>query len=796
MKLPELLSPAGGMEQLHAAVENGADAVYMGGRLFNARQNAANFGNDELRQAIDYAHVRGVNIYITMNTLIADGEMQQAVDAAGHFYETGADALIVQDLGFASVIKKHLPELPLHISTQGTIYSAEGIRALAPLGFSRAILARELSLNEIRHTAQASPIPVEVFAHGALCVCHSGQCLMSSLIGGRSGNRGKCAQPCRLPYQLGSIKAFLLSPKDLCTVELLPELVESSVAALKIEGRMKSPEYVAVVTGIYRKYLDLCASGTQYAVDKADKQDLLQAFNRGGFTTGYLRGRQGRGLISRERPKNWGVPIGKVVSYNKINGTLEAQLSQAVSLGDGVEAANNEQPGNIVTYLAVNNAKAVTAGPGLAAMGYITGQVKPGDALYKTSDKALNDRARASFEGKPRRKVILTGRFVARMGEPLRFEVQDSDGHSVSVQSAQVSEEAVSRPLIRETAQAQLMKTGDTPFAFSHCSIELDGMAAARLSDMNALRRDALEKLEQLRMNRYPGRQAGTVNVGTAGVKAEPAQAGLSILLYQWRSDLAELLCLADRVYVPFAALAQGNVQIANRPKELMAWLPAVTNGNLDILIQNNAARLKELGISGVLIGNPEHIEMLKGSGLPLYGNASLNAYNGWTLEAYARLGLKGITLSPELTMEQIAALPSCGIEKEVIAYGRLPLMTSAHCPVGAEAGDMGGKPCGQCVKGGKFELIDRIGAKFPILCDPMDCRSMILNGDILAVPGLARRLAGAGVSMLRLAIHDETPEEAERLLALFRQAAQGAETGELKGKGYTKGHYFRGVLD
>lgn len=717
-KLPELLSPAGNMESLKAAVENGADAVYMGGRGFNARRNAANFGDEELREAIGYAHARGVNAYVTMNTLVSDAEMPEAVDAAGRMYGAGADALIVQDLGFASVLRKHLPDLPLHLSTQGTVYSAEGIRALEPLGFSRVILARELSLDDIRRTAEMSPVPVEVFAHGALCVCYSGQCLMSSFIGCRSGNRGLCAQPCRLPYELSGAKGYLLSPKDLCALELLPELACAGIAALKVEGRMKSPEYVATAARVYRKYLELLAAGGEYRVDKDDIGDLLLAFDRGGFSTGYLRGNPGGALIARERP------------------------------------------------------------------------MPPSDAV-RNAARALEAKARASYTSAPRRKSAVYGAFTARAGEPLRFEIWDDTGNRAASASAAPAEAAKTLPLRRETVLTQLSKTGDSPFELAECAMDIDGRAAARLSDLNALRRDALAALEKLRSDRYAGRKAGQWEDSPPCPPAKPVKAALSLYLYRWRADLADVLHLADRVYLPFDAAVK-QLPIARRPKELMAWLPPVTCGRADESLRDAAPGLKGIGLDGVLIGNAEHIELLRGCGLPLYGDASLNAFNGRTLQAFAELGLKGIALSHELTMRQIEALPDCGAEKEAAVYGRLPLMVSAHCPVGAARA--GGPRCGICESTRKHDLVDRTGARFPVLCTPFDCRCAILNADILHVPPLAARLAKAGVSLLRLYIYDETPEETERLLLLFRQALSGdAPAGPLE-RGYTKGHYFREV--
>ena len=793
-QLPELLAPAGGMDHIKAAVENGADAVYMGGRFFNARRNAANFDDDEMRRAVEYAHVRGVNIYITMNTLIADREMRQAVDEAGKAWLAGADALIVQDLGFASLLRKHIPGLPLHISTQGTVTSAEGIRALAPLGFSRAILARELTIEEITETARQSPVPVEVFAHGALCVCYSGQCLMSSLIGGRSGNRGRCAQPCRLPYQLGQERGYLLSPKDLCSLSMLPELVGSGVAALKIEGRMKSPEYVAVVTSVYRRHLDRCAEAGPYRVDEADMADLLQIFNRGGFTAGYLKGRPGGSLVCPERPKHWGVPIGTVTAQDRANGTVEANLTGALRLGDGVEIDNEALPGNIVTSLKVRGAAVREAGPGRVSIGNITGPVKPGDRLYRTSSKEMNERAAATWMGKPRRKVLVSGSFIGCTGEPLRLSVRDGNEYIVTVQSEGVAEVAVTLPLTGEAARAQLTKTGDSPFEFKQINIELDGKASVKLSELNGLRREALAALEHARADRYPGREANSPDLEAPGAPAKPAQAGLSLFFWQWSDGHESLFPLADRVYVPFQAIG-AVLQCTARSQKMMAWLPPVTNGVADGLIRDAAPQWRGMGLDGVLIGNAGHIEMLRDAGLPLYGGASMNAFNGWTMETLARLGLQGVTLSHELTMEQIEQLPDAGIEKEAVIYGRLPLMTSAYCPVGGQSGKPGGK-CGRCAGGEAFAMTDRIGAKFPIVCDPVDCRCTILNGDVLSVPGLAPHLAAAGVGMLRLMLYNETPEQAEALAALCRQALEGGPAEGPRGRGTTKGHYFRGVLE
>ena len=315
----ELLAPAGTYEAFIAAVENGANAVYMGGKLFNARANASNFSIEELKNIVEYAHLRNVKIHITMNTLLDDSEISSALEFAYDLYKIGVDAVIVQDLGLAKVLHEYIPNLELHASTQLSTHTLEGVNELAKLGFSRVVLARELSLDEIKYICENTSTEIEIFAHGALCVSYSGQCLMSSMIGDRSGNRGKCAQPCRLQYKL--IKnsneigqGYLLSPKDLATIDFLKEL--PNVASLKIEGRMKSPEYVATVISTYRKYLDKIFINEDSKISAEDKLNLTQIFNRGGFSDGYLQQKTGKDMMCYEKPKNWGTYVGKVTAYD------------------------------------------------------------------------------------------------------------------------------------------------------------------------------------------------------------------------------------------------------------------------------------------------------------------------------------------------------------------------------------------------------------------------------------------------------------------------------------------------
>ena len=337
----ELLAPVGNFDCLKAAVQNGADAVYLGASNFSARASATNFNYEDLKKAVEYAHIRNVKVHLALNTLIKNNELNSALELASYAYEIGIDAIIVQDLGLAQILLKNFPKMPIHASTQMTIHNLEGVLQAEKLGFSRVVLSRELSFDEIDYICRNSNIEIECFVHGALCISYSGQCLMSSIIGGRSGNRGKCAGTCRLPYELIEIKenktvekGYLLSSKDVCTLDILPDLIDAGVKSFKIEGRMKSPEYVGIVTSIYRKYIDLAESNQQYIVDEEDRKKLMQIFNRGGFSTGYLKGKLGKNMMYTKKPNHIGIYAGDVISYNENKGYVKFKARENIELGD------------------------------------------------------------------------------------------------------------------------------------------------------------------------------------------------------------------------------------------------------------------------------------------------------------------------------------------------------------------------------------------------------------------------------------------------------------------------------
>jgi putative protease len=878
----ELLAPAGSVDALHAAVENGADAVYLGGKLFNARQQADNFDMDVLKESLEYAHVRGVSIYLTLNTLVSDEEMGQALQFAAEAGSAGIDGIIVQDMGLAAALRKLIPEVPLHGSTQMTIHDLDGVKALETMGFKRVVLARELSLDEASYIARNTKLEIEAFVHGALCVSYSGQCLMSSIIGGRSGNRGKCAQPCRLPYRLvkesiieqsqqlnngaegsGHKARYLLSPKDMCSLGLIGEIAASGISSLKIEGRMKSPEYVAVVVRTYRKYLDIAieqlnrGGDTRLKIDEADMHDLLQIFNRGGFSSGYLKGKTGSDMMSFEKPNNSGIYLGCITSYDQRTQSAGIRLEDGLNLGDGIEiwAGESDSPGGIVSSVRKGGTAVKAARKGeLVTIGYFSGKIMPGQRVYKTTDTELIKSARESFTGKNLRRIGIDGRILLKYGQPISLYVEDHDGHSLISGGTVLPEAAVNKPMTEERLKDQMGKTGSTPFVFEHLQIEMDEGLSLPVSEINEVRRNALDSLLKSRADRYPGRfgqddamdgigesskeigerinkvlGGGFSSGDSEAVKAASAVKTplISLYFYKWETGMDYSGLGADRIYFPVVSLDKTGFESAVRAlrdsgTEVFAWLPSVTKGNYSRLIERLSGKLPE-AFDGILAGNIGTIHGIKEmqadnqaqlpnsprtegvEGLQLAGDISLNIYNSQSILKVENMGLKSIALSAELNLKQIHALAKPAVaELEAVVYGRLPLMTSEYCPAGCIEGGLNtSDKCSGCCSNNEYRMKDRIGAEFPVLCDRIDCRSTILNSNVLFIPDSLRSLKAAGVSIFRLYIWDEKPSGIKELVQLYRAAMIGNDkeiaehsqlTDKIKASGFTKGHYYRGV--
>lgn len=617
MKKVELLAPAGGPEQFKAAVNAGCDAVYLGGSLFNARIGAGNFTLDEIKDALDYGHLRHVKTYVTMNTLLDDGDIPKAVKFASKLYAMGVDALIIQDYGLGYAIHEALPDFELHLSTQATVCSPRGVLAAQELGYKRIVLSRECTLDEIRASAEVGE--VEVFIHGALCICYSGQCQLSRYIGGRSGNKGMCAQPCRLPYTYRdaagrtALGTNPLSPKELCLLDDIPGLIEAGAASFKIEGRMKSPEYVATVVSIYRKYIDQYYETGRINVSEKDRTALLQVFNRDGFTRGYLNGDPGDSLMTRGVPKNSGVLVGKISKNSGKSLTAEIRAFEAIKMHDVLEVRSNT--GNTsfkVTYLKEDPKR-----KGLLTVGDLKDKVFSGDKVYRLISQDLLDQA-AETIGNPK-KVPVDIFLLAKLGQPIKLTAKDPEtGLSFTVSDPEIlAQPAMKAALRKEDILKQLRKTGDTPFYLKDAEILMDENIFAPVSALNALRRELLKGLEEIITHHYER--------SPEGFAPGPAPEGIGYGSYDTVFDVD------DKAII----------------------LPQVTKGSYDSWLEENleslATKVKAAN-SAVVISSIAWIKPFAELGVKVIGGPGLNIVNSYAPEALKSLGMsEEFILSPEL---------------------------------------------------------------------------------------------------------------------------------------------------
>lgn len=667
----ELLAPVGGIDQFFAAVENGADAVYIGGYKFNARMKADNFTIDDLSNAIKYAHLRNVKVYITVNTLLYDNELEAALKYCTELYNIGADGLIVQDLGLAHLVKNHLPYLPLHLSTQGTVYNLSGMNAAESLGFSRVVLARETTLDGIKNITDSSKMEIEIFVHGALCMCYSGQCQMSRVLGGvngRSGNRGLCAQPCRLPYtsisndggHVGnkSHSDYPLSPKDLCSIDCIGEIIEAGVTSLKIEGRMKSPEYVAIITRIYRKYIDEYMSTGTYIVEEKDRHALKQIFSRGDFTTGYLYENLGEKLLTKDIPKHHGVYIGKIVNLVRGKSLIDVELDEPLSIGDGIEIRNKELTGNIVTYS--QHVKG-----NIYRIGDIKGKVEIGQSVYRISQSSLMKEARKTYEGadfvdgKNHKKIPIDIELVISIGKSPTLKIVENDEAFFYNDEELIVEQAINKPLEKSVAERQLRKTGSTCFEVAKVSLNIEDGSILPLSAINKLRRDGLNAYANYKIEKDARAsvdwklyldevQRATSNNNTVRELGFYIFETENITNFDFKSVIDLLGVNKAKLYLPIEEF----MKIKSTLPEYLEPIPYISNiskGNLDKYIENNFSKIVEaVKETGISIGNLGWCREFASRGITVYADYGLNLNNEWAKAAIATLGVLPTYMSLE----------------------------------------------------------------------------------------------------------------------------------------------------
>ena len=793
----ELLAPVGNKESLFAAVNNGCDAVYLGGKAFSARQYAGNFSLEEMEEVLDYCHLRNVKVYVTVNTLYKQEELGNLFEFLNQLYILGVDAFIVQDLGTAVKIRKLFPDIELHGSTQMTIHDLNGVKFLEELGFDRVVLSREMSLEEISYITKNTNMAIEVFVHGALCFSYSGQCLMSSMIGGRSGNRGRCAQPCRLPYHLVDkdnkkvASGYLLSPKDIQTLEYIPQLIESGVTSFKIEGRMKRPEYIASVVSTYRKYIDQYLSEQKdYSVDPRDIKNLAQVFNRGGFSKGYLYQHGGRDMMSFESPKHWGIYAGKVVQYNPSTKKCVIDTIEPLEPGDGIEIWRK---GKENTGVAIS--KSSKAGEQITI--FIKDPVQKGDLVYKTKDKPLLDGLQKTYE-KDVRKSSIFGHIKFKKHMPIILQLWDNQGNFIEAEGELV-EEAQNQALTEERLQLQISKTGNTPFNIESLTVEMDEDGYLPIGELNALRRKGIEELEKCIIKNTRRSSVNIRTVEESFEEAEEAPKGvkdksLSILIRDIHQLEAAFHPKVKRIYFEFNSNPIEEIEKAakacyDRNIEFFVALPRIDVNYKKKKIWYN---LENTLIDGYLIRTYGQAYTLKNTCKKRIMDYTFNIFNPLTAQFWMRSDVEGVTLSPELNYEELKVFRGDGIE--VIGYGYLPLMTTQQCIIGNTVGDK--FPQGFCKNRNDhkpYKLIDRKGEEFPIIQDCSSCIAVIYNGKPILLLNEFDKLSSLPVDSIRLAFVFESTEDMKKIIESYGNCKKAAFP-QIKGQEYTKGHFFRGV--
>jgi len=716
----ELLSPVGDFECLKAAVQNGADSVYFGANLFSARAFAHNFDEAELKKAIEYAKLRGVKTNLTLNTLIKDNEFDNAIKLASKAYEFGIDAIIIQDLGLAKKLIELFPDLPMHGSTQMTIHNLNGALKLQELGFKRVVLSRELSLTEIEYICKNTSIEIECFVHGALCISYSGQCLFSSMLGGRSGNRGKCAGPCRLPYKLiendkAIDSGYLLNTRDLCGLEFLPQLINAGVDCLKIEGRMKSPEYVATVTNIYRKYIDLAYSKNDFNINIEDKKTLLQAFNRGNFSSGHLDSSENRNLVFKEKPNNMGLFIGIIQKYNPNKGHITLKIQEKLNIGDTISVGNENGSYKISELMNKNtNLKETQVGQ-TVTIGRMKGNIKVGDKVYRLSSKELTTIAKESYK-KEVKKTALNCTVSIKKNTPISINIKSYTKNGIyknldiSCKLDYIPEIAQNRPLDKATIIKQISKTTDTPYYFKNINIDLDkNLFLPKISILNELRRTALSNVENFAISKihrqlpesfvdYISKETDSTTLNNMrnfnntkiNSNATPkVSLLLNVLHSDWNYNKLENI---DSIYIPLKYFTSKKyspvLKIISKKFDTYIYMPTIIKSNYENLFLANAEEaVEKYNIQGFVISNIGNLNLLHSlfNNLDEYykviANYTFNVYNSETVLELKKLGISSFTLSPELDKQTITSLCNYNyLQKELIVYGKVPLLNINYC--------------------------------------------------------------------------------------------------------------------
>lgn len=825
----EILAPAGSYEAMRAAMNAGCDAVYMGGSRFGARAYADNPDEDTLIRAIEEAHLRDKRLYLTVNTLVKEEErLDLLYKYLEKYYLAGLDAVIVQDVGVMRFIHRHFPKLAIHASTQTTITMGQGANLLKSMGVTRIVTARELSFKEIKAIRSTTDMEIETFVHGALCYSYSGQCLMSSMIGGRSGNRGRCAQPCRMPYQFFSdnkiisseAEPYLLSPKDINTLALIPNFLEAGVTSFKIEGRMKRPEYAAGVTHIYRKYLDLYLShgkdrfydylkGNDY---RSDMLNLMDLYNRGGFSEGYGKTYHGKDMMSMARPNHSGVAIGRVVSCGKGNASI--QLDEDVYSQDVLEIRSNDNKLQYEFTLKDNRPKGdlLKTRVGLAsskknhrlskdqAYGL---DIKIGDMVYRTRNNSLLDSIAESFINKDARQNI-RGFLYAKQGERLQLTLSYKD-QSVTAYHNKV-EEAIKQPMDEERLRSSIDKLGDTMYQFKELYIESDKNIFIPVAGLNEIRREAVAMLTEAIVASF---QRSHEDLGISRdikdyiVNKDSSQNIKISVSVQTKEQYEEAWKYPEisSIYVDYDSFSMEEIidmakASCKANKTFYVLLPHICRmkvyDQLDKDI-DNLMGYKE--VDGFIAKNFEEVELLqrlfsdRGEEKRLRLNHNMYIFNKEAKLFWKDKNVHAFTAPVELNEKELMDL---GLEElELMVYGYLPLMVTAQCLYTST------NACNKCkAASNKIDyILDRMGKRFYVKASCSSCSNIIYNGQRLSLLGQADQIRDLGPDGIRLDFTFETVDEVKAVLSAYRDVFYYGKNPKLDFDNVTTGHFKRGVL-
>nr|WP_314278094.1 DUF3656 domain-containing protein [uncultured Peptostreptococcus sp.] len=811
----ELLAPVGSMDSLRAAVQNGANAVYLGGKVFSARASANNFDYEELKEAVKYAHIRDCKVFVTVNTLIKQSEKEDFIEYIKYLYSISVDALILQDIGMARMIKHLLPDFELHASTQMAAHCLNDVLYLESVGFKRVVLARELSIDEISHITSRCKADIEVFVHGALCVSYSGQCYMSSVLGTRSGNRGRCAQPCRQKYRLYNSDTekyenvegdYLLSPRDLNTIEDIGKVIDTNVLSLKIEGRMKRPEYVATVVSSYREAILNYIEGGSSTISDEKLEDLYVIFNR-KFTRGYLLGQVGGDIMNSSKPNNRGLYIGSVQAYNSKTKRLKIRLEASLKKGDGLNIGG----GSVGRIIVGKEIKTIGYPGEIVEIDYI-GNVRVGSQVFKTSDGQLLDRMKKTYElGQENIKIPVYMELILELGQEAKIRIWDDKNNLVSISSDKLVEKAINIAITEEKASAQLSKLGNTPYYLEGITCQIDENASIPISCLNLLRRQAIEAISEKRIS-IPGRLIA--NKDPDKYDRYPIEYSINRVVKDNISQIASfniscanidqlslslLYPIGDIYYKDVKSLYQAINMAKKAGKKIYFYMPRI--------IRNDENRVYD----SLLSLDADSKDYISGFRVTSYGQIRwvrenypdkeilltpwLNIINDWSLTYYGEIGAKRICLSQETSLNQLRSMKKLygyGYETEYLVYGNSEMMISEYCPMGVLTKNCKKNKRDALCNKSLYYLESSEGKKYR-LSQSLECRTTIYSDEKVNLIDDIGLLRDLGINNFEIVFEFEKEDEVKQVLEAFIKN-NASLLYKIKDNIYNSGHLYKEI--